>query len=280
VGQASLKTIHFEATFPQSSVGREVHILLCGITVGLPLSHSCSDWHYFGVTYETLVMVYASVAVGDYSIRFTESNSIFASYGMLPVLQPCGDMLNIKQVRSSGVVDTSFLLISIVQSNDPKTANYSTQAPVACSGMYSYKTTLLHLNYMDKMEWKKNIISTSNCAVEGDRSACCSLVYVHKNITVFILKLLFGAAITLDVDPSDSIENVKTTIQNKEGNSILSDQQHINIIVFDGQQLEDGCTLIKYYVRKGNALHLVTGPCSGMQIFSEDSDRKDHHPQS
>ena len=119
--------------------------------------------------------------------------------------------------------------------------------------------------------FKGRKLKDSRCLSDYNIPKEATLLWVsrrRRSMKIFI-KTVTGKTTTLEVEPSDSIEEVKTKIQDKDG--IPADHQRL---IFGGQQLKDGLCLSNCNVPKEATLYLVLRLLSGMKIFVRTSTGK------
>ena len=91
-----------------------------------------------------------------------------------------------------------------------------------------------------------------------------STLDLEEKMQIYVLETLLGTTITVEVDSSDTIGNVKDKIESTEGFP-----KHQQCLPFDNKQLDDNRTLAENNIWKEATLLLVlhSSPRGTMQIF-------------
>lgn len=76
-----------------------------------------------------------------------------------------------------------------------------------------------------------------------------------------VVKNMENRNVCLNVDGSDTVEDLKAMIEETEGVPV-----QLQRLIFSGKQLEDGHTIAHYNIQKGSFIHLVLRLYGGFQM--------------
>lgn len=79
-----------------------------------------------------------------------------------------------------------------------------------------------------------------------------SLEGIDASQNYYIIKTLQGTSFAINGEASDTVANIKSKIQDKDGSP--AERQRL---IFAGKQMQDGMTLADHGVPRGSTIHMV-----------------------
>ena len=118
----------------------------------------------------------------------------------------------------------------------------------------------------------ESLAHTKPSDVTGVSTQLQANINININNNFGIIIISYNGQFNLDVQPDNTIEEVKSRIQSKEG--ISSAEQRL---YFDGKCLRDDRTLASYNIQNGSTVQLVFRLRGGFYIFIKNVDGRTKH---